>query len=98
MAYSPYGPCISVLPEKSGGPVGANNCPIYRRVFFPKQTAVVLPLMRASIELWDQAYACLGITLSKREHRVREDILQYLNGYFARGFDEYFGYYDVVKS
>lgn len=77
--------------EKHLKPVGANNCPCCRREFFPKQTAVdTLPEIKARIELWDRAYAYVGIPLSEGERRAREDLLRYVDSYFARGLDEYY--------
>lgn len=88
---SPYMPWTPMAGEKYLKPVGANNCPNCRRVFFPKQTAVdTLPEIESRIKLWDRAYAYVGIPLSERERRARRDLLLYVNSYFARGLDEYY--------
>lgn len=62
-----------------------------RQAFFPEQKKLdLLPEIEARIKVWDQAFAEVGITLSKTEHQAREDLLRYVNTYSARGFDEYY--------
>ena len=70
---------------------GANSCPICRQVFFPWQPEIDnLPQIEMRIKLWDWAYAHAGVALSKREHQAREGLLRYIDGYSARGLDEYY--------
>ncbi|MCJ1425182.1 hypothetical protein MMC29_003070 [Sticta canariensis] len=88
---SPYAPWTPSAGAAGGTPVGANTCPTCRREFFPEQSAVdSLPEIEARNKLWDMAYAHVGIALSEREFRAREDLLRYLDSYFARELDEYY--------
>lgn len=95
----PYARYMPIQGERWGEPVGANNCPLCRQVFFPKQEAVdILPLMQTRIELWDKTYAHFGIALSDTERQAREDILRYLKSYGARSLDVYYPYFTVWSS
>lgn len=88
---SPYAPWTPSAGAAGGTPVGANTCPTCRREFFPEQRAVdSLPEIEARIKLWDMAYAHVGVALSEREFRAREDLLRYFGSYFARELDEYY--------
>lgn len=93
----PYAPCMPISYKDWRVPA-ANTCPICRRVFFPQQRTVdILPVMQTRIMLWDRAYALVGIALSETERRAREDLLRYLNTYFARGLDDYFPYFASIE-
>lgn len=77
--------------EWEGSNFGANTCPLCRRVFFPEQTDVdCLPNIEARIQIWDMAYAHVGIALSERERRAREDLLRYINAYGFPRMEIYF--------
>ena len=89
--FIPWDPTAGLTRRITGNHPGANTCPICRHVFFPPQEAVdCLPEMDTRIKLWDWAYAHAEIALSTRQRRAREGLLRYLDGYFARGTDEYY--------
>lgn len=95
---SPYGPAREI--ERWGeADCGANTCPTCRRVFFPEQTVIdFLPAIEARIKIWDTAYAHIGIALSETERQAREDLLRYLETYFARGVDIYYPFARLPSS
>lgn len=71
--------------------LGANTCPLCRRVFFPTQTVVDnLTVIEMRVKFWDMAYQHVGIPLSENERRAREDFLRYLGRYHARDMDIYY--------
>lgn len=77
--------------------IGANNCPMCRQVFFPKQKdGDILPEIEMRIKVWDKAYAHVGIPLSEKERQAREDLLLFLKNYRTRGFDVF--YPDISKT
>lgn len=78
-------------PEWEGLRFGANTCPMCRRVCFPEQRGVdFLSDIEARIQIWDLAYAHVGIALSDRECRARDDILRFLNAYYFPRMNQYF--------
>lgn len=74
--------------------LGANTCPKCRQVFFPRQKYVdSLPNIESRIRFWDLSFAHVGITPSEVQRQVREDLLQYIGHYSARGLDLYYPSY-----
>ncbi|MCJ1423172.1 hypothetical protein MMC29_001053 [Sticta canariensis] len=89
--FIPWEPNAGLTRRITGHHPGANTCPSCRHVFFPAQEAVdCLPEIDMRIKLWDWAYADAKIALSERQHRARECLVRYIDGYFARGLDEYY--------
>lgn len=88
---SPYLKCTPFPEDIRVLPVGANTCPMCRRVLFPEQRAIdFLPEIESRITLWDKAYAHLGIALTETQSRAREDLVRYLKNYHGRGLDLYY--------
>lgn len=86
---TPFSRCVPVAQERPR-PEGANSCPNCRREFFPEQrVADSLPAMETRIQLWDKAYASVGIELSDMERWARADLLRYL-GSHVHGEDDYY--------
>ena len=98
----PYASLIMMPEDESrerGLSLGANTCPQCRRVFFPEQRAIDnLANIDMRIKFWDMAYAHVGIALSENERRGREDLLQYLGSYYARGSSVYYPFFHITKA
>lgn len=89
--FIPWRPAAGLTRRMTENHPGANTCPNCRHVFFPAQVAVdCLPEMEMRIKLWDWAYLEAEIAISVRQNRARECLVRYIDGYFARGLDEYY--------
>ncbi|MCJ1466242.1 hypothetical protein MMC07_004861 [Pseudocyphellaria aurata] len=88
---SPYAPCKAEPGEILKREPGANDCPLCRCVFFPEQTVWdSLPEIEARLELLDRAYEYIGIELTERQSRARNDVMHFVRNYPRRNIDKFF--------
>lgn len=57
---------------------GKTDCPMCRRVFFPKYFLEPLECLVQRLSFWDNAYACVGITRSEREEVSRKHLWEHV--------------------
>lgn len=66
--------------DRDAGPFGRGktDCPMCRRVFFPKYILEPLEYLVQRLLFWDKAYASVGITRSEREEVSRKHLWEYV--------------------